>query len=103
LPETDAVITLVQTHVEGVARSRIEADRVVHRTGVSDLAWWETVQPALPEVFDPSRFPVAARVGEAAVQAHQAGHNPDHAYAFGLERLVQGVERLIDDRATSRG
>lgn len=99
--EMDAVITLVHTHVEGVARRRIDADRVIRRTGISDAEWWQRVQPALAEVFDPSQFPVAARVGEAAGQAHQAAASPEHAFAFGLDRLIQGVESLINTKATS--
>jgi AcrR family transcriptional regulator len=96
--EMDAVITLVHTHVEGVARRRIETDRAVRRTGISDAQWWQRVQPFVAEVFDPARFPIAARVGQAAGQAHQAAHNPEHAYAFGLDRLLQGVEALIEGR-----
>ncbi|MBB4932903.1 AcrR family transcriptional regulator [Lipingzhangella halophila] len=99
--EMDAVITLVHNHVEGVARRRIDADRAVRRSGISDLQWWEAVQPALGEVFDPSRFPVAARVGQAAGEEHQAAHNPEHAYTFGLDRLLQGVEALVKDRAAA--
>lgn len=97
--EMDAVITLVHTHVEGVARRRLEADRAVRSTGITDQQWRQAVQPALAEVFDPARFPTAARVGEAAGQAHQAAHNPEHAYAFGLDRLIQGIEVLIKDEA----
>jgi AcrR family transcriptional regulator len=97
--EMDAVITLVHTHVEGVARRRIEADRAVRRTGISDEQWWQKVQPLFAEVFDPAEFPIAARVGQAAGQAHQAAHNPEHAYAFGLDRLLQGVEMLIKEKA----
>lgn len=96
--EMDAVITLVHTHVEGVARRRIEADRAVRRTGISDEQWWRKVEPLVAEVFDPAQFPIAARVGQAAGQAHQAAHNPEHAYAFGLDRLLQGVAMLIKER-----
>ena len=96
--EMDAVITLVHTHVEGVARRRLEADRAVRTSGITDQQWWQAVQPALAEVFDPSQFPIAARVGEAAGQAHQAAHNPEHAYSFGLDRLIQGIEVLIRDK-----
>ena len=97
--EMDAVITLLHAHVEGVARRRLDADRAVRSTGLTDLQWWQTVQPALAEVFDPSQFPIAARVGQAAGQAHQSAHNPEHAYVFGLDRLIQGVEVLINDEA----
>ncbi|MFD7659593.1 TetR/AcrR family transcriptional regulator [Actinosynnema sp. NPDC059797] len=97
--EMDAVITLVHTHVEGVARRRVEADRAVRRTGIDDEQWWRQVQPAIEAVFDPSRFPISARVGQAAGQAHRSAHNPEHAYAFGLDRLIQGVAALIAERA----
>lgn len=96
--EMDAVITLIQTHVEGVARRRIEADQVVRRTGLTDDQWWQAVGPAFAEVFEHARFPIADRVGKAAGQAHQAAHNPEHAYAFGLDRLIEGIAALINQR-----
>ncbi|WET77053.1 TetR/AcrR family transcriptional regulator [Amycolatopsis sp. QT-25] len=99
--EMDSVITLVHDHVEGVARRRIEADRAVRRTGMNDEQWWEKVGPSLAEVFDPARFPLAARVGRAAGEVHRGAHNPEHAYAFGLARLLEGVATLIGERAGS--
>ncbi|MGI5238255.1 TetR/AcrR family transcriptional regulator [Dactylosporangium sp. CA-139066] len=96
--EMDAVITLVQTHVEGLARRRVEADRTVRRTGLTDEQWWELAAPPLSEVLDPSRFPIGARVGQAAGEAHQSAHNPEHAYAFGLERLIAGIAVLVAGR-----
>ncbi|MFI9010095.1 TetR/AcrR family transcriptional regulator [Actinosynnema sp. NPDC053489] len=96
--EMDAVITLVQTHVEGVARRRVEADRAVRRTGLTDEEWWRRVGPLVAEVVDPARYPVAARVGSAAGRAHRSAHNPEHAYAFGLDRLIDGITTLITTR-----
>ncbi|CCH77541.1 Transcriptional regulator, TetR family [Nostocoides japonicum T1-X7] len=100
--EMDAVVTLVQTHVEGLARRRVEADRTVRRTGLTDEQWWSLVAPPLAEVLDPARFPIGSRVGQAAGQAHQAAHNPEHAYRFGLERLIAGIDALIRSRTTPR-
>ncbi|GAB3439918.1 TetR/AcrR family transcriptional regulator [Streptomonospora sediminis] len=96
--EMDSVATLVHTHVEGVARRRLEADLAVRRTGITDEQWWQQVQGPLTEVFDPAQYPIAARVGQAAGQAHQAPHSPEHAYTFGLDRLLHGVAALISDR-----
>ncbi|WP_235022304.1 TetR/AcrR family transcriptional regulator C-terminal domain-containing protein [Amycolatopsis alkalitolerans] len=93
--EMDAAITLVHTHVEGVARRKIEAERVVRRTGMTDAQWWEKTAPALAKVFDAARFPVAARVGQAAGEEHQAAHRPEHEYAFGVERLIEGIAALV--------
>lgn len=99
--EMDAVITLVLAHVEGIARRRVEADRTVRRSGVTDAQWWEAVEPVLSQVLDPATFPIASRVGQAAGLAHQAPHSPEHAYAFGLERLIAGVAALIEERSAS--
>ena len=96
--EMDAVITLLHTQVEGVARRKIEASQTERRTGITDAQWWQATAPALAEVFESERYPIANRVGQAAGQAHQAAHNPDHEYRFGLERLIDGVATLIHTR-----
>jgi AcrR family transcriptional regulator len=90
--EMDAALTLVLSHVEGVARSRVQFDQVAHRTGVTDQQWWAMISPAFEQVFDATRFPVAARVGLVAGQTFQAAHSPEHAYMFGLERIIDGLE-----------
>jgi AcrR family transcriptional regulator len=93
--EMDAAITLVHTHVEGVARRKVEAERAVRLTGITDSQWWRAAAPALADVFDPERFPVADRVGRAAGEAHQAAYNLEHEYVFGLDRLVEGLAAMI--------
>ena len=93
--EMDAAITLVHTHVEGVARRKVEAERAERRSGITDAQWWQAAGPALAEVFDAARFPVADRVGGAAGQAHQAAYNVEHEYVFGLDRLIEGIGALI--------
>jgi AcrR family transcriptional regulator len=99
--EMDAVLTLLLTHVEGVARRRVEADQVIRRTGITDQQWWQQVGPAFARVFDATQFPLADRVGQAAGQAHQAAHDPEHAYRFGLDRLIDGVTALISRRGAA--
>lgn len=93
--EMDAAITLVHTHVEGVARRKVEAEQAERRSGITDVQWWQAAAPALAKVFDPARFPVADRVGAAAGQAHQAAYNVEHEYVFGLDRLIEGIAALI--------
>jgi AcrR family transcriptional regulator len=96
-PQMDAALTLVLTHVEGVVRRRVEAERAAQRSGMTDAQWWEAAAPALSEVFDPARFPVAGRVGQAAGEAHQAAFDVEHEYAFGLDRLIEGLATLVKD------
>ena len=49
------------------------------------------------------RFPLATRVGNAAAEDHQAAHDPVHAFEFGLERLLDGIEALVAGRQSSSG
>jgi hypothetical protein len=49
----------------------------------------------LATVFNPETFPTAARIGSAAGQALGAAVSPDHAYAFGLARVLDGLGVLI--------
>ena len=97
--EMDAVITLVAGHVEGAARRALEAALAERRTGMSDLEWWEARAPFLERVFEPERFPTAARVGAAAGEAHNAAFAPQHSFEFGLQRILDGIQNLIQARA----
>jgi AcrR family transcriptional regulator len=65
-------------------------------TGLSDQQWWEANAPLLARVFDDSVYPRAARVGAAAGEAHGSAYHPGHAYRFGLDRVLDGLARLID-------
>ncbi|MEV6846168.1 TetR/AcrR family transcriptional regulator [Actinoplanes sp. NPDC051411] len=93
--QMDAALTLVLTHVEGVVRRKVEAERSAQRSGMTDAQWWEAAAPALSKVFDPARFPVAGRVGQAAGEAHQAAFDVEHEYSFGLDRVIEGLAALI--------
>lgn len=98
--EMDAVVGLVAGHVEGVARRALEKVQLERRTGMTEDEWWEATAPVLAEVADFSRFPTAARVGAAAGEAH-GGYDPEHAFAFGLARVLDGVEALVRARTSA--
>ncbi len=96
--EMDSVVSLVAGHVEGAARRSLDATQTERQTGKTDQDWWEATAPLLEKVFDPARFPTAARVGPAAGAAYQAAYDPKHAFAFGLERILDGVAALVRSR-----
>jgi AcrR family transcriptional regulator len=50
-----------------------------------------------------TKYPTAARVGAAAGAAHGAAYDPDHAYTFGLQRVLDGLGAMIDARETNTG
>lgn len=97
--EMDSVLTLVLGHAAGAARMLVEAAEARTRSGMTDEQWWEAHAPLLEKVFDAERYPVAARVGAAAGAAHQAAYSPEHAFEFGLGRLLDGIETLVATRA----
>ena len=96
--EMDSVLTLVLGHVEGAARRAAEAAQVEERTGKTDDEWWSANAPLLEKVFDPGRYSTAARVGSAVGAAFGAAYSPEHAFEFGLQRVLDGIEALVRSR-----
>ncbi|MBE1485339.1 TetR/AcrR family transcriptional regulator [Plantactinospora soyae] len=97
--EMDLVVSLLQDYVYGAVRSVIEAARVEQRTGMTSEQWWETYAPLLEQVFDPDRYPTAARVGEVSGEEYGAPSDPARSFEFGLQRVLDGIESLIRTRA----
>lgn len=97
--EMDSVVTLVVDYVRAAALSAAER-RSVSQT---DEEWWNEAGPALARVYEPGRFPLATRVGNAAAEDYQAAHDPVQAFEFGLERLLDGIEALVAGRQSSSG
>jgi AcrR family transcriptional regulator len=96
--EMDAVVTLVGGHIEGAARRALDAAMAEEHTGVSEEQWWKAHAPLLGRIVDVRRYPIAARVGAAAGEAHGAAFNPEHAFEFGLQRVLDGIEVLVAGR-----
>ncbi|EXG80570.1 TetR/AcrR family transcriptional regulator [Cryptosporangium arvum] len=92
----DAALTYVLGFVETCARAAADVRAARYESAMSDGEWWAANQPLLERVFDASRYPLAARVGSAAGAAHDGAYDPAHAYEFGLERVLDGLARLID-------
>lgn len=96
--EMDSVCTLIDSYVGGAARMAVDSAQAERESGLTDAQWWEQVAPVLAEVSDPARNPVAARVGTAAGETHEAAYVPDYAFRFGLERILDSVELLVSGR-----
>lgn len=93
--QIDSVLTLVLTHVEGVARSHAGLARAQRDSGMTDQEWWRATAPVLERVMAGTDFPLAARVGQASSEVYQASADPAHAFAFGLNVILDGVHRMI--------
>lgn len=101
--EMDSVLTLLLTHVEGTARAQASAMRARQESGMTDVEWWVATAPLLDKVIDAKRFPVATRVGQSAGEAYQGASSPEHAFRFGVERILDAVALLISERRGRQG
>ncbi len=90
--EMDAALTFLLAFVQGNA---VAAQEHADAPG-TDADWWATAGPLLARVVDPERYPLASRVGSAAGAAQGGAYDAEHAYAFGLERVLDGIAALID-------
>jgi AcrR family transcriptional regulator len=96
--ERDDALTCLLAFVQAGARSAADARAAQVDSAMSDAQWWAANAPLLARVLDEDAYPLAVRVGSAAGAAHGSAHDPDHAYRFGLERLLDGLAALVDRR-----
>ena len=92
--EMDAALTYLLAFVQAAAVAA--QDAAAGSAAESDATWWAEAGPLLARVAGPERYPLASRVGSAAGAAQGAAYDPDAAYAFGLERVLDGLGALID-------
>ncbi|WP_158883825.1 TetR/AcrR family transcriptional regulator [Amycolatopsis anabasis] len=95
--EMDLVLSLVLGYVHGAVRGAVEAAEAEQRTGMTDEQWWAAHEPVLSQILDADRFPTASRVGQAAGEAYGI-YDPDLAFDFGLQRVLDGIEVFIRSR-----
>lgn len=96
--EVDAALSLVLGHAEAAARRAVEMTLVEQRSGMTDEQWWRAHAPLLGQLMDPQRYPTASRIGSAAGEAHGSAQDPEHAFEFGLQRILDGIDALIAQR-----
>ena len=94
--QTDAALTFLLDFVRSSALAARDAQAAQRESGVTDEQWWEENAPLLARVIDPGAYPTAARVGAAAGAAQGGAYSPERAWAFGLERVLDGLGALIE-------
>ncbi|XVU24092.1 TetR/AcrR family transcriptional regulator [Actinoplanes sp. CA-054009] len=94
--EMDQVITLLGGFTASAARASIAASRTAEQSGMSDLEWWEINAPILERVMTPGAYPISGRVGMAAGQEYNAVGDPSRSFHFGLDRVLDGIEALLN-------
>jgi AcrR family transcriptional regulator len=99
--ETDSALTYLLGFVQAAARAAADARTAAASSGQTDLRWWAEHGPLLSQAFSPHTYPTATRVGATAGAALGGAYNPEHAYAFGLARVLDGLGVLIEGKAAS--
>lgn len=92
---TDDALTYLLTFVQAAAVATADAHRLQLDSAMNDEQWWAANAPLLSRVFDPDKYPTAARIGTVAGQAHGSAYNAEHAYNFGLARCLDGIAAII--------
>lgn len=92
--EMDLVTTTIGAYAMGAARPQAQARKLREATGLSDDQWWYTIEPYL-STRDFSPYPVAQRIGPIVGELYGLG-DPDMAFKFGIERLLDGFAVLIE-------
>lgn len=87
--DMDRVIAALSEFATGNARMAIAARRSA--AVLSDERWWAEHGPLLDRLMPAAEFPLASRVGAAVGEHYQAPADPDDAFEFGLERLLDGI------------
>jgi AcrR family transcriptional regulator len=96
--EMDDALTFLLSFVQANARAASDARGAQLASAMDDRRWWAANAPLLARIVDERAYPLAARVGSAAGAAHGSAHDPDHAYRFGLDRVLDGLAAIIDAR-----
>lgn len=100
--EIDAALTYLLTFVQAAAIAAQEVEKLAAESGIDDSAWWSEAGPLLERFLTAEAYPLASRVGTAAGTEHGAAYDPDSAYSFGIERVLDGLGALIEARSTPR-
>lgn len=90
--DADACLTLLVDF----ARSSAQATHAA--SAPDDPDWWADAAPELARHVTSERFPLASRIGAAAGEQHGAARDDEHAWRFGLARILDGIGTLAGDR-----
>jgi AcrR family transcriptional regulator len=103
--EMVAVVTLVAGYVGGVARGIAEAVAEGETHG-PDETWWKERSAVLDRVYSPEAFPVSTRLSEEGTfdgspdAADYLANEIRTTFEFGLQRVLDGIAVLVQERAT---
>ncbi|MCT9141106.1 TetR/AcrR family transcriptional regulator [Streptomyces violarus] len=94
-PELVSAVIMIDGYVVGAARTQLYEREAERRTGLTDAEFWQAQVPVLEKAMASGRYPVMASLSEDSF-----GSDFDH-FEFGLQRILDGLEVLVERRGQS--
>ena len=91
-----SVIMLLAGYVRNLAATEADIAVAVQASGLSPAEWMASYPRMLRQLADPRRFPALTAFIAAGV--FEAEDGPDDEFIFGLDRILDGIEALIQPR-----
>lgn len=96
-PELISVLVMVEGYVSGVARTQVQEAQAAAASQLSDEDFWDAQRPVLVKAMESGRFPLIASLSEDSF-----GREFDH-FEFGLQRILDGLDVLVEQRRGQEG
>ena len=93
--QSAAAAAAIGTYVDANAALEAESVYLERSTGQSDEAWWDQRSTFWENYFEVDRHPTMNRIWLAGGFDAGVADQAAHAYEFGLDRLLDGLERLV--------
>jgi AcrR family transcriptional regulator len=93
-----SVILLLAGYVRNIAATEADIGAAVLASGLDMSAWMAAYAGILRQLADPQRFPALRAFIAAGV--FDAADDPDDEFAFGLDRILDGIATLIGDKTS---
>ncbi|MFD6067093.1 TetR/AcrR family transcriptional regulator [Amycolatopsis lurida] len=90
-----AAANSIEIYVQANATLFAETALVEQETGQSTDAWWGQRSVFWEKYFDVERHPAMTRIWESGGYDADTCEAADETFAFGLERLLDGIEALV--------
>ncbi|MGX5214601.1 TetR/AcrR family transcriptional regulator [Streptomyces violaceus] len=94
-PELVSAVIMIDGYVVGAARTQLYEREAERRTGLTDAEFWQAQVPVLEKAMASGRYPVMSSLSEDSF-----GSDFDH-FEFGLQRILDGLEVLVERRGQS--
>ncbi|MEU2282009.1 TetR/AcrR family transcriptional regulator [Streptomyces sp. NPDC013178] len=91
-PELVSAIIMIDGYVVGAARTQLYQEEAERKSGMTDAQFWAAQAPVLEKIMASGRYPVMAALSEDTFLPHF-----DH-FDFGLQRILDGLEVLVEQR-----